>query len=144
MITIRKMCNDDKKEIMSMMNVFYSSEAVYTNGSIDIFENDFHACISDNPYIEGYVFVDEERIAGYAMLAKSYSTEFGKQCIWIEDLYIKEEYRGKGIGTLFFKFIEDMYKDVLFRLEVEDENIPALSLYKKCGFEVLPYIQMKK
>jgi ribosomal protein S18 acetylase RimI-like enzyme len=134
----------DRAEVIDMMNVFYSSDAVYTNGSVEIFENDFYACISHNPYLEGYVFVDEDNIAGYVMLAKSYSTEFGKQCIWIEDLYIKEQYRGQGIGTLFFEFIESIYNNVLFRLEVEDANIAALSLYKKCGFEVLPYKEMMK
>ena len=143
-IVIRKMSNEDKKEVIDMMEVFYSSEAVYTNGSLEIFENDFYACISDNPYIEGYVFVSEDEILGYAMLAKSYSTEFGKQCIWIEDLYIKEEYRGNHIGTMFFDFLDKIYKNVLLRLEVEDENIPAISLYKKSGFEVLPYKEMMK
>ena len=133
-----------KEEVINMMNVFYSSEAVYTNGSIEIFHNDFQSCISDNPYIEGYIFENENKIAGYAMIAKSFSTEFGKQCIWIEDLYIKENYRGKKIGSYFFEFIQLQYKDVLFRLEVEDENIPAISLYKKSGFEVLPYKEMMK
>ena len=37
---IRKMCDSDKNEVIHMMNVFYSSDAVYTNGSIEIFEND--------------------------------------------------------------------------------------------------------
>ncbi len=141
---IRQMCKDDKDEVINMMDVFYSSEAVYTNGSIDIFEKDFHACISDNPYIEGYMFISDKKVLGYAMLVKSYSTEFGKQCIWIEDLYIKEEYRGKHIGTKFFEFLFETYKDVLFRLEVEDENTHAISLYKKSGFEVLPYKEMMK
>ena len=143
-IEIRKMCLEDKKEVIDMMEVFYSSDAVYTNGSLEIFENDFEACISDNPYIEGYVFVSYGEIAGYAMLAKSYSTEFGKQCIWIEDLYLKEKYRGCHIGTMFFDFLDKIYKNVLLRLEVEDENIPAISLYKKSGFEVLPYKEMMK
>lgn len=141
---IRKMCDADKNEVIHMMNVFYSSDAVYTNGSLEIFENDFYACVSDNPFIEGFVFINDNDIAGYSMIAKSYSTEFGKQCIWIEDLYIKEQYRGQHIGTMFFEFLHKQFKDVLFRLEVEDENLAAISLYKKSGFEVLPYKEMMK
>ena len=37
---------------------------------------------------------------GYGMAAKSFSTEYGRQCIWLEDIYIKAEYRGLGIGSL--------------------------------------------
>ena len=143
-IIVRKMNEKDRAEVIDMMNVFYSSDAVYTNGSIEIFENDFYACISHNPYLEGYVFVDEDNIAGYVMLAKSYSTEFGKQCIWIEDLYLTKESRGKGVGTKFFEFIENEYKDCIFRLEVEEENEVAVKLYKNRGFDVLPYMEMKK
>ena len=78
------------------------------------------------------------------MLAKSYSTEYGKRCIWIEDIYIKEDYRGKGIGSEFFRFLEENYPDVLFRLEAEEENERAIHVYKKSGFDVMPYLEMKK
>ena len=40
---IRKFLREDKFEILSMMKVFYSSEAVFTNGSEEIFKRDFEA-----------------------------------------------------------------------------------------------------
>lgn len=140
---IRLMTIYDKEEVLAMMNAFYNSPAVYTNGSIEIFEEDIKQCVSDNPFVEGYIFEDNV-IMGYAMIAKSFSTEFGKQCIWIEDLYIKQEYRGKGIGKQFFEYIQDKYKNVIFRLEVEEDNDIAVKLYKSQGFEILPYMEMKK
>ncbi len=132
------------EEIIDMMRTFYASPAVHTNGSEEIFRNDVENCINDSPYLEGYVFLDGEEIMGYSMLAKSFSTEFGKPCIWIEDLYLKPEHQGKGIGTQFFAFLEEKYKDVIFRLEVEEENERAVHVYRKCGFDVLPYMEMKK
>lgn len=141
---IRTMQPKDKPCIMEMMRVFYASPAVISNGSDEIFSNDIENCISDSPYLEGYVFENANEIQGYAMVAKSFSTEFGKPCMWIEDLYIKEIYRGTGIGKQFFDFISNKYTDCIFRLEVEEENQPAIGLYKKCGFEVLPYMEMKK
>ena len=78
----------DRHQILEMMRIFYASEAVFTNGSEDIFNTDIDNCINENPYIEGYVFENDNRIQGYSMLAKSFSTEFGKACIWIEDIYI--------------------------------------------------------
>ena len=78
------------------------------------------------------------------MIAKSFSTEFGKPCIWIEDLYIKDRYRRLGIGSLLMDFITTKYADTLFRLEVEEENERAVKVYEKCGFTVLPYMEMKR
>lgn len=78
------------------------------------------------------------------MVAKSFSTEFGKPCVWIEDLYIKDEYRGLGLGKQLMNFITDKYTNCIFRLEVEKENEIAVKLYEKCGFSVLPYVEMKK
>ena len=56
-ILIRKISSQDKTEIISMMREFYTSEAVFTNGSDEIFDTDFENCINNNPYLEGYVFV---------------------------------------------------------------------------------------
>ena len=67
-------------------------------------------------------------------IAKSFSTEFGKPCIWIEDLYIKSEYRGLGLGSYFLNYIKEKYQDSVLRLEVEAENERAVKVYKKCGF----------
>ncbi len=141
---IRVMNEGDKAQVLSMMRAFYSSPAVYTNGSEEIFLNDIEQCVGDNPYIEGYVFCDGEEIHGYGMIAKSFSTEFGKNCIWIEDVYVKPHYRGAGIGTGFLRFIGEKYSGCLLRLEVEEDNRYALRVYENCGFEVLPYMEMKK
>lgn len=134
----------DKSEILSMMKIFYSSDAVFTSGSDEIFEIDFENCLNENPYLEGYVFASNEKILGYAMLAKSFSTEFGKQCIWLEDLYLKSEFRGQGIIPKFIKYLEEKYKECIFRLEVENENTHAVYVYEKSGFSSLPYVEMKK
>ena len=138
---IRLMKEQDKNEVIEMMTVFYASEAVSTNGSREIFESDFNNCINSCPYLEGYVFEENDNICGYAMVAKSFSTEFGKPCIWIEDLYIKEEYRHKKLGSLFFDFLKENYKDTIQRLEVDKQNVFAIKAYKKNNFEEVEYLQ---
>lgn len=138
------MKEQDRSAVIEMMRGFYASPAVLSNGSEEIFKADFDNCVSDSPYLEGYVFENEGEIIGYGMLAKSFSTEFGKPCIWIEDLFIKEDYRRCGIGSSFFKMIEEKYPCSLFRLEVEEENERAIAAYRKNGFDTLPYMEMKK
>ncbi len=132
------------ESVIEMMRTFYTSPAVHTNGSEEIFKDDVENCINDNPYLEGYVFTEGDILMGYGMLAKSFSAEFGKPCIWIEDIYLKPEHCCKGIGTKFLEFVEEKYPDAILRLEAEEENERAVHVYKKFGFEVLPYMELKK
>ena len=141
---VRAMTALDREAVLEMMRAFYASPAVLSNGSEEIFLNDIENCINSNPYLEGYIIEDSTAIQGYAMIAKSFSTEFGRQCIWIEDLYIKSECRGLGAGKMLIDFITQKYTDCIFRLEVEKENERAVKLYEKCGFELLPYMEMKR
>lgn len=106
--------------------------------------NDINNCVGDCPFPEGYVFSYNNSVAGYAMVAKSFSTEFGKPCIWIEDIFVKQEFQGKGIGTRFLDYIEQKYPNRIFRLEVEKYNRNAIKLHKKSGYDFLPYMEMKK
>ncbi len=141
-MTIREMTRSDTECVIEMMTVFYASPAVHTNGSREIFENDIAACVGDCPFLEGYIFDENGEALGYGMLAKSFSTEFGKPCIWIEDIYIKPEHRGRGIGGEFLAFVTNKYADAVVRLEVEEENTRAIHVYEKGGFEGLPYTEM--
>ena len=106
---IKKFEKSYYEEVFNMMKTFYNSPAVFTNGSDEIFQADLNASLDENcVFLESYVFLSQENILGYAMISKSFSTEFGKQCIWLEDLYLKPEFRGNGIIPKFislFKFI---------------------------------------
>lgn len=142
--TIQPMTGAHRETVLAMMRTFYASPAVLTNGSEAIFAADIDACVSGSPYLEGFLLMDGDAVMGYAMAAKSFSTEFGKPCVWIEDLYLKPEYRGQGIGSSFLQQMAERYPDAILRLEVEEENEPAIAAYKKSGFEVLPYMEMKR
>ena len=142
--TICPMTRGDRETVLGMMRTFYASPAVWTNGSEEIFAADFDACVGENPFLEGFLLRNGEEILGYAMVAKSFSTEFGKPCIWIEDLYLKPEYRGQGVGSGFLQHMAAWHPGAILRLEVEEENKQAIAAYRKSGFEVLPYMEMKR
>lgn len=144
MIQIRMMTSADRNSVLEMMRVFYVSPAILSDGSEEIYRNDFEQCVGENPYVEGYIFENDGTTLGYAMVAKSFSTEFGKPCIWIEDLYMTESARGLGIGSRFLQYVEEKYPNCVLRLEVEANNERAIHVYKKSGFDVLPYIEMRK
>lgn len=134
----------DRAQVLEMMRVFYSSGAVMTNGSEEIFNSDISECVSDSPFAEGFVFTDTDRgsLLGYAMLAHSFSTEYGIHCVWIEDIYLKEEARGKGLASEFFDHVRSAYPEALHRLEAEHENLHAVEVYKSQGFEEMPYTEL--
>ena len=140
--TIRKIIESDKKIVVDMMRKFYSSPALITSGSEKIFANNVESCLKNSPYIDGFVFLAENKIVGYGMIAKSFSTEFGGECVWIEDIYLDENFRGQGIGSSFIKFVRENYPQKILRLEAEHENLKAVQTYKNFGFKELPYLEM--
>lgn len=146
MIKFRYMKKEDFDTIFHIMRVFYDSPAIEHSAPDEILKQDIRDCISDMPFVEGFVFDDNGQTAGYAMTARGYSTEYGGICIWLEDLYILPEYRGAGIGTQFFSYLEDLYckEAVRLRLEVAADNTRAIEVYKKCGYRTLPYVEMSK
>lgn len=142
MLHIRPMRAEDEALVTDMMRVFYASPAVLSNGSAEIFHRDIQACVSDSPYAQGFVFEQESAAAGYGMLALSYSTEFGRLCVWIEDLYVLPAFRGQGIGAAFIDFVRISHPEAVVRLEVERDNLRAQAFYRRCGLEELPYMEM--
>lgn len=143
---IREIKIEDREEVFRMMRVFYDSEAVMHTAPDVILYQDIDDCLSDLPFIEGFIFEEEGVLMGYSMVAPSYSTEYGGICIWIEDIYIKPEFRGRGIAKHFFAFLEKRFegKAVRYKLEVELENESAISVYERVGYHKLQYFVMSK
>ena len=141
---IRKIRQEDFDQILSMMEVFYASDALLIHPDTQTLAKTLTDCIADGPYLEGFVMENEDRLAGYGMVAKSYSTEAGGRCVWIEDIYVEPQYRGKGYGSRFLAFVRERYADqaVRIRLEAEPENHRAMAVYQKAGYEILGYTQL--
>lgn len=88
-----------------------------------------------------YTFVAEVNgtIVGIALYYYRYSTWKGKT-IHLEDLIVKEDMRGSGVGfELYTKIIEQGKIDKVRRIEwaVLDWNLPAIEFYQKSGAKVL-------
>ncbi len=143
-MNIRNIENKDKDQVLEMMMVFYNSPAIIETPPKSKLLKNIEDCIGDVPFVEGFVFEENQDLLGYAMVAKSYSTEFAGLCVWIEDLYLLPQARGKAIAGKFFEFIENHYNAVRFRLEVAKDNVNAIKAYEKSGYKKLDYVEMTK
>lgn len=87
-----------------------------------------------NPVWWAFVAEDEQQVVqGFALYYIRYSTWKG-QCIYLEDLLVTEQMRGKGIGKLLFEAVMSETKNRGFKRmcwQVLDWNEPAINFYKK-------------
>lgn len=82
------------------------------------------------------VLLDGEA-AGYFVLAFGFSIEFRGRDAFIDELFVKEEFRGRGLGGAALRHAEGLCRERGIRalhLEVERENTAAQSVYRRAGF----------
>ena len=143
-IQIRKITNQDKELFLKMSHAFYRSEAVLHEIEADCHERAFAELMRSEEYLLGYILEMDGKTAGYALLNRMFMREMGGMVVWIEELYILPEFRGKGVGSALFAWVEENVPAVRYRLEVEPDNTRAMKLYSRLGYEPLPYLQMVK
>lgn len=90
----------------------------------------------DDKFVEILIAEYDKQIVGQALFFKNFSTFLGKPGIYLEDLYVKPEMRGKGIGKALLDKIIAIAKERNYgRVEwsVLDWNEPAINFYKNIG-----------
>lgn len=142
---IRDIRADEKELLFEMAEDFYSpSTGACLHGmSREHMENTFALCMTKNPYARMLMAEEEGSVIGFCLLSFTWSNEVGGMVILVEELYFREEVRGKGYGKKVLTWLEEEYSDARrFRLEVTRHNKAAISLYEKMGYEELDYYQM--
>lgn len=79
--------------------------------------------------------VDNKEI-GYCIYFYNFSTFIGRGGLYVEDIFIRKEYRGRGFGSEIFKFLAKKAKDEgLKRMEWSclNWNEPSIKFYKSLG-----------
>ena len=142
-MTIRKIQKQDKEIYLEMARDFYSSPAVLENIPEANITSSFDAFIESTPYGDAFIFEDGGETVGYGVLAYTHSQEAGGKVVWIEEIYIKEEFRGKGFGSHFINFVLEEIPAKRYRLETEPENEKAAALYRRLGFEHFEYVNYR-
>jgi len=94
-----------------------------------------------HPCIEALLADHQGQPIGFALFFTNYSTFLTKPGIYLEDLFVMPEYRGKGIGKALLRALARLALERdCGRLEwsVLDWNEPAIAFYQRIGATVLP------
>lgn len=143
---VRAFRETDRQAFYDMAELFHNSNAVEHNTPQAYFELTFNSIMAGDPLVEGYIIESDGETAGYGLLFVFYSNEFGGLIYTWDEIYIKPEYRGQGLGTAYIHEMEDVHRETAarFRLECEDENVGATRLYLRLGYSRICYRQMFK
>lgn len=137
--SIRPAEQDDVPQIVAMVRELAEYEEALHEAQAT--EEQFHAALfAPNPAVFALVAVHDdptgERIVGFALYFLNFSTWLGKHGIYLEDLYVRPQYRGSGIGQALLASLAQVCVDRGYgRLEwwVLDWNEPALGFYRHLG-----------
>lgn len=135
-ITYREASEDDLKIILELMNEFYIVDHLHYDENV--IKEGLKKLFSNKAYGSFWLISADGTAAGYIIVTHGFSLEYHGVDALVDEFYIREQYRGKGIGTQTLHFIEkELAKKNIkaFHLEVIHRNNSAKRMYTRFGFE---------
>ncbi len=133
-ITIRKANREDYSVILDLIK-----ELAFFERAPEKVINTVERMKEEDQYFEALVAEkDDGEIAGMALYFFAYYTWVGKS-LYLDDLIVKEKYRGNKIGTKLLEEIMDIAKKTKckrVRWQVLDWNTPAIDFYRTYGADL--------
>ena len=100
--------------------------------------------IIENKNLGFYIVAEENgRIAGQLMITYEWSDWRAKQIWWLQSIYVKKEWRKRGVMKKMIEKIFEMAMEknvALIRLYVHEKNEGAIKAYERAGMKRAPYI----
>lgn len=135
MTTYRPISESDIEILVGMMRDFYAIDGYPID--VEVSKGLFLQFISDENLGRAWLIEQDGNVLGYIILTFIFSFEFVGKIAFVDELYIKEEARGKGLGKSSIDFIKLEAEKLglkLLYLEVEHHNSNAKKLYLRKGF----------
>lgn len=134
MLNIRKAVRGDAPVIYDM--ILKMAEYEKLEDEVDTSLPEIERTIFDEKQAEVIIGEADGWAVGMALYFFNYSTFKGRRGIWLEDLFVYREHRGKGYGkALLLELIKIAAAEGCRRVEwtVLDWNAPAIGFYKSLG-----------
>ena len=142
MITFQPLEKSQFDSIIEMMQDFYAIDNYPID--IEVSKKLFEEFVLDEKLGKAFLIYQSDEvgiyeIVGYVILAFFFSFEYKGRTAFLDELFIKENFRGKGIGKQTIDFIKKQASNQnikLIYLEVENHNQNAQKLYLANDFVV--------
>jgi GNAT superfamily N-acetyltransferase len=133
-ITIREIKADDFTGLITLFTEFATFEK-----TPEKMTNTVDRMTVEQEFFNGFVALnDSEEIVGYVTHFFAYYTWIGKS-LYMDDLYVKEEFRGHGVGTELINKVIEYAKTTncqKVKWQVSEWNKPAIEFYKSLGASI--------
>lgn len=93
---------------------------------------------SGHPHFETMLAFDGDEAVGLAVFFYEYSTWWGMPGVYVQDLYVSDELRGRGLGRILLEAVREHARGWggrYVKLTVHHRNPAALEFYRHLGFE---------
>lgn len=133
-LKIRETSEEDCSLILSLIKEIAEYEKM--SDEVIATEESLKESIFKNNRAEVVILELDEKAVGYALFFYNFSTFIGKSGLYLEDIFIKKEARGKGIGKEVFKFlVKKAREEGCKRMEWTclNWNEPSIKFYKSLG-----------
>lgn len=135
-IEFKPYTDKDKSDLLEMMNSFNKIDGYAFD--LAVREKNLVEFTSNKQLGRLYLIKSGASTIGYIVLTFGYSFEYQGRDAFIDELYITENFRQKGIGKLTMNFIESESRKLninAIHLEVEPHNTDANRLYLNKGYQ---------
>lgn len=135
---------DDINNILKLMREYYAYENVQLNQQ-DARER-LEEFIKNCQLGKIWLIEIDKTTAGYIVVTHGFGLEHGRN-VTIDEFYIRENFRGQGIGQRTMQFIEEELRSMgisSIQTEVERKNHKAREFWEKLGFQKYDRFPMTK
>ncbi|HEY0335625.1 MAG TPA: GNAT family N-acetyltransferase [Stenotrophomonas sp.] len=134
-LTIRAATPDDA----TLLHELVTALAVYERepDAVKATVQDLRASLFDAGATAHALICEQDgQVVGFAVYFFNYSTWLGRNGIYLEDLFVRPEYRGRGAGLALLRHLAGLAVDKgcgRFEWAVLDWNQPAIDFYRAAG-----------
>jgi ribosomal protein S18 acetylase RimI-like enzyme len=130
------LANDsDTPELVELMREFYAFEHIaFDEGAA---RSGLRQLLNEGGFGVVHMIRVGAEAAGYLVLTFGFSLEFHGRDAFVDELYLRENFRGRGIGRACIEFAAEVCRAegiAALHLEVERGNTRAQALYRRAGF----------
>ena len=129
-MTVRTARPNDLAEICALVRELADYEELAHEVVLD--ESEVRRWLFDEQVASVLIAEDDGVVAGMALWFPTFSTFLGRPGIWLEDLFVRPEHRGRGHGLALLQALRSM-TDGRVEWAVLDWNEPSIRFYEKLG-----------